>query len=95
LALPPDTQLYMCHDYPPKTREARYRVSVGEQRQDNIHVHEGVSRDTFVQMRQARDATLAMPALILPSVQINMRAGHFPEPENNGVSYLKLPLNAL
>lgn len=95
LALPPDTLLYMCHDYPPKTRGARYRISVAEQLQDNIHVHVGVSREDFVQMREARDATLAMPALILPSVQINMRAGHFPEPESNGVSYLKLPLNAL
>jgi glyoxylase-like metal-dependent hydrolase (beta-lactamase superfamily II) len=95
LTLPPETLLYMCHDYPPKTREARYQVTVAEQRKDNIHVHDGVSRDDFVQMRKARDATLAMPALILPSVQINMRAGHFPEPENNGVSYLKLPLNAL
>ena len=95
LALPPDTLLYMCHDYPPKTRGARYRISVAEQLQDNIHVHVGVSRDDFVQMREARDAMLAMPALILPSVQINMRAGHFPEPESNGVSYLKLPLNAL
>ena len=95
LALPPDTLLYMCHDYPPKTRGALYRVSVAEQLQDNIHVHVGVSREDFVQMREARDATLAMPALILPSVQINMRAGHFPEPESNGVSYLKLPLNAL
>lgn len=95
LALPPDTLLYMCHDYPPKTRVARYRISVAEQLQDNIHVHVGVSREDFVQIREARDATLAMPALILPSVQINMRAGHFPEPESNGVSYLKLPLNAL
>ena len=95
LSLPPDTLLYMCHDYPPKTREARYRISVAEQLRDNIHVHAGVSREDFVRMREARDATLAMPALILPSVQINMRAGHFPEPENNGVSYLKLPLNAL
>jgi glyoxylase-like metal-dependent hydrolase (beta-lactamase superfamily II) len=95
LVLPAETLLYMCHDYPPKTREARYRVSVAEQLQDNIHVHAGVSREDFVRMREARDATLAMPALILPSVQINMRAGHFPEPESNGVSYLKLPLNAL
>jgi glyoxylase-like metal-dependent hydrolase (beta-lactamase superfamily II) len=95
LVLPAETLLYMCHDYPPKTREARYRVSVAEQLQDNIHVHAGVSREDFVRMREARDATLAMPALILPSVQINMRAEHFPEPESNGVSYLKLPLNAL
>jgi len=95
LALPPETLLYMCHDYPPKTREARYRITVAEQLQDNIHVHVGVSREDFIRMREARDATLAMPALILPSVQINMRAGHFPEPESNGVSYLKLPLNAL
>lgn len=95
LALPPETLLYMCHDYPPKTREARYRITVAEQLQDNIHVHVGVLRKDFIRMREARDATLAMPALILPSVQINMRAGHFPEPESNGVSYLKLPLNAL
>lgn len=94
LALPPDTQLYMCHDYPPKTREARYRVSVAEQLRDNIHVHAGIGREAFIAMRTARDATLSMPALILPSVQINMRAGQFPEPESNGLSYLKLPLNA-
>ncbi|MEY3372273.1 MAG: hypothetical protein RIS67_196 [Pseudomonadota bacterium] len=95
LTLPPETLLYMCHDYPPKTREARYQVTVAEQRKDNIHVHDGVSRDDFVQMRKTRDATLAMPALILPSVQINMRAGAFPPADNNGVSYLKLPINLL
>jgi glyoxylase-like metal-dependent hydrolase (beta-lactamase superfamily II) len=95
LTLPPETLLYMCHDYPPKTREARYQVTVAEQRKDNIHVHDGISRDDFVQMRKARDATLAMPALILPSVQINMRAGAFPPADSNGVSYLKLPINLL
>lgn len=95
LTLPPETLLYMCHDYPPKTREARYQVTVAEQRKDNIHVHDGISRDDFVQMRKTRDATLAMPALILPSVQINMRAGAFPPADNNGVSYLKLPINLL
>ncbi len=95
LTLPPETLLYMCHDYPPKTREARYQVTVAEQRKDNIHVHDGVSRDDFVQMRKTRDATLAMPALILPSVQINMRAGAFPPADSNGVSYLKLPINLL
>lgn len=95
LALPPETLLYMCHDYPPQAREARYRVSVSEQLQDNIHVHAGIGRDAFIAMRTARDATLSMPALILPSVQVNMRAGNFPEPESNGIRYLKLPLNVL
>lgn len=68
---------------------------MAEQRADNIHIHEGVSEDSFVQMREARDKTLDMPVLILPSVQINMRSGQFPEPEENGVSYLKIPLNKL
>jgi len=95
LALPPDTQLYMCHDYPPNGREHANVSTVVEQRAANIHVHDSVSEADFVTMRRARDATLAMPALLLPSVQVNMRAGHFPPPEDNGVSYLKIPLNAL
>jgi len=95
LALPPDTQLYMCHDYPPNGREHANVSTVAEQRAANIHVHDSVSEADFVTMRRARDATLAMPALLLPSVQVNMRAGHFPPTEDNGVSYLKIPLNAL
>ncbi|MCO6441857.1 MAG: MBL fold metallo-hydrolase [Nitrococcus mobilis] len=93
-ALPDDTRLFMCHDYLPEGRnEHRWESTVGEQRRSNAHVHEGVSEDAFVTMREARDATLAMPQLILPSIQINMRAGRLPPPENNGTHYLKLPMN--
>ncbi|MCU1724652.1 MBL fold metallo-hydrolase [Pseudomonas sp. 5P_5.1_Bac1] len=92
LALPDDTRLFMCHDYLPGGRELRYMTTVAEQRASNIHIHQGISEDEFVAMRQARDATLEMPVLMLPSVQINMRSGQFPEPEDNGVSYLKIPL---
>ncbi|MEE1887565.1 MBL fold metallo-hydrolase [Pseudomonas carassii] len=95
LAFPDKTRLFMCHDYLPGGRELRFVTTVAEQRADNIHIHEGVSEDSFVQMREARDKTLDMPVLILPSVQINMRSGQFPEPEANGVSYLKIPLNKL
>ncbi|WP_422403416.1 MBL fold metallo-hydrolase [Pseudomonas sp. GZD-209] len=95
LAFPDQTQLFMCHDYLPGGRELRYVTTVAEQRADNIHIHEGVSKDSFVAMREARDKTLDMPVLILPSVQINMRSGQYPEPEENGVSYLKIPLNKL
>lgn len=95
LALPDDTRLYMCHDYPPTDREPQSMSTVAQQRQHNIHIREGVTQDDFVQMRQQRDATLAMPNLILPSIQVNIRAGQMPEPEHNGVSYLKLPVNAL
>ncbi|WP_460417719.1 MBL fold metallo-hydrolase [Pseudomonas sp. microsymbiont 2] len=95
LAFPDQTRLFMCHDYLPGGRELRYVTTVAEQRADNIHIHEGISEDSFVQMREARDKTLDMPVLILPSVQINMRSGQFPEPEANGVSYLKIPLNKL
>lgn len=95
LALPADTRLFMCHDYLPGGRELRYMTTVAEQRASNIHVKEGISEDSFVSMREARDATLDMPVLILPSVQINMRSGQPPEPEENGVRYLKIPLNAL
>ncbi|WP_191486607.1 MBL fold metallo-hydrolase [Pseudomonas sp. FEN] len=95
LALPPQTRLFMCHDYLPGGRELRYMTSVAEQRADNIHIHDGIDEDTFVSMREARDATLDMPVLILPAVQVNMRSGHLPEPEDNGVRYLKIPLNAL
>ncbi|PWB32290.1 MBL fold metallo-hydrolase [Pseudomonas sp. SDI] len=95
LALPDATRLFMCHDYLPGGRELRYMTSVAEQRSGNIHVREGTSEDGFVAMREARDATLEMPVLILPSVQVNMRSGQLPEPEANGVRYLKIPLNAL
>ena len=92
LALPPQTRLFMCHDYLPNGRELQYMTTVAEQRANNIHIHQGVDEDSFVKMREARDATLDMPVLILPSVQVNMRSGQFPEPEDNGVSYLKIPL---
>ena len=95
LALPMDTRLHLCHDYLPGGREAKWETTVAEQRASNVHVHDGVSEDEFVQMRTARDKTLDMPTLMLPSVQVNARAGHFPPPEDNGVCYLKIPLNAL
>ncbi|MBU3670561.1 MAG: MBL fold metallo-hydrolase [Polynucleobacter sp.] len=95
LSYPDETKLYMCHDYPPAGRPITYCTTVGEQKKSNIHVHLGVSEADFVQMRNTRDATLEMPNLILPSIQVNIRAGHFPEPESNGKSYLKIPLNAL
>lgn len=95
LALPPETRLFMCHDYPPAERGARWEVTVGEQRSANIHIRDGIGEQQFVAMREQRDATLAMPALILPAIQVNIQAGHLPEPEDNGVRYLKIPLNAL
>jgi glyoxylase-like metal-dependent hydrolase (beta-lactamase superfamily II) len=95
LALPPQTRLFMCHDYPPAGRAPAWQTTVAEQRRSNIHVHDGVSEADFVAMRTARDATLEMPTLILPSVQVNIRAGEMPPVEENGVSYLKIPVNAL
>jgi len=95
LSLPPETVLYMCHDYQPGGRAPLFRTTVADQRRENLHVHDGVTEDDFVAMRTQRDATLAMPALLLPSVQVNMRAGHLPEPEDNGMRYLKIPLNAV
>lgn len=95
LDFPPETCLFMCHDYPPPSREPRWETTVAEQRVSNIHVHDGVSEDEFVALRTARDHTLAMPTLLLPSVQINIRAGQMPPPEENGVSYLKIPLNLI
>ena len=94
LSLPEQTRMFLCHDYLPEGRsETQYQTTVGAQKAGNIHVNDGVEEEAFVQMRQARDRTLGMPKLILPSVQINMRAGHFPEPEDNGQIYLKIPLN--
>ncbi|MDP2066958.1 MAG: MBL fold metallo-hydrolase [Burkholderiaceae bacterium] len=95
LSLPPETRLYMCHDYQPGGRDVQYVSTVAEERTSNIHVRNGISEDEFVAMRSARDATLAMPTLILPSVQVNMRAGRLPEPESNGTRYIKIPLNAV
>ena len=95
LDLPAATRLYMCHDYPPAEREARWQTTVAEQRQANIHVRDGVSEDEFVAMRTRRDATLGMPTLILPAIQVNIRAGHFPPAEDNGVRYLKIPVDSL
>lgn len=92
--LPEDTRIFLCHDYLPSTRHDYVcETDIQSQKTQNIHIHEGTSKAKFIEMRQQRDATLSMPKLILPSIQINMRAGQFPEPEDNGVSYLKLPLN--
>jgi glyoxylase-like metal-dependent hydrolase (beta-lactamase superfamily II) len=94
LALPSSTRIFLCHDYKADGRDTyEYESSVAEQRASNIHVHTGISEDDFVRMRTARDATLSMPQLILPSVQINMRAGLMPPAEDNGTCYLKIPLN--
>lgn len=96
LELPPPTRLFMCHDYLPEGREEYvWETTVAQQRAGNIHAHDGISEDQFVAMREGRDATLAMPRLILPSVQVNMRAGHLPPAEENGVTYLKIPVNQL
>ena len=95
LSLPPETELYMCHDYQPGGREVQFVSTVREEREKNIHVRNGISEEEFVAMRRARDATLEMPTLILPSVQVNMRAGQLPEPEANGTRYIKIPLNAV
>ncbi len=96
LALPDETRVFLCHDYLPEGRDRFcWQTTIGEQRRHNIHVHEGISEAQFVAMREERDATLGMPRLILPSVQVNMRAGHLPPPEDNGVQYMKIPLNRL
>lgn len=95
LSLPANTLLYTCHDYQPGGRVVQFSSTVAEQRADNVHVRNGISEEAFVTMRTQRDASLDMPTLILPSVQVNMRAGHFPEPESNGTRYLKIPLNRL
>ena len=95
LSLPPQTRLFMCHDYPPNGRSVAFECTVADQRARNIHVNDSISEQQFVEMRTRRDATLDMPVLILPAVQINIRAGHMPPPEPNGVSYVKIPLNAL
>lgn len=93
--LPEETRLFMCHDYPPSGREPRWETTVAEQKAHNPLVKEGISEEEFVRKRMEKDRTLAPPDLILPSLQVNIRAGEFPLPENNGVIYLKLPLNQL
>lgn len=95
LDLPEDTRVYVCHDYPPKGREPRWETSVREQRANNIHVRDGITEEGFVAMRKARDATLEVPTLILPSIQVNVRAAQLPPADENGVAYLRIPLNAL
>ena len=92
-ALPADTRVFVCHDYGPGGREVACESSIGAQKHGNIHVRDGITEAEFVAVRTARDATLAMPALLLPSVQVNIRAGALPEPEDNGVRYLKLPID--
>jgi len=95
LKYPPSTKLYMCHDYPPNGRPPAYQSTVADQKKSNIHVHDGITEEQFVAMRNKRDAGLEMPVLILPSIQVNIRAGHMPKPEGNGTAYLKIPLNVL
>ena len=95
LALPDQTRMFVCHDYAPNGREFLWETSVAAQRAANIHVGNNVAEDSFVDMRQTRDASLAMPRLIMPSIQVNMRAGHMPEAEENGATYLKVPIQGL
>ena len=95
LSFPPDTKLFMCHDYPPAGRSPQWESRVSEEKLHNIHVKEGVTEDAFVAMRTKRDATLEAPVLMLPAVQANIRAGRLPEPESNGISYFKIPINAI
>jgi glyoxylase-like metal-dependent hydrolase (beta-lactamase superfamily II) len=95
LSLPGTTQLYLCHDYPPNGRDVCWRTTVADQRARNIHVHDAIDEHAFVQMRTTRDATLGMPTLLIPSIQLNIRAGEAPPPEQNGIRYLKTPLNVL
>jgi glyoxylase-like metal-dependent hydrolase (beta-lactamase superfamily II) len=96
LALPPETRLFLCHDYKAPGRDIfAWETTVAEERANNVHVRDGVSEDEFVALREARDKTLSMPKLIIPSIQVNMRAGDLPEPEDNGTVYLKVPINRL
>ena len=95
LALPPETRLFVCHDYGPGGRAIAWETTVAEQRAQNIHVRAGVSEPEFVKMRTERDKTLAVPQLLIPSIQVNMRAGELPPPEDNGISYIKIPLNRI
>lgn len=94
LALADETRIFMCHDYQPGGRNLEFETTVAEQKEKNVHVNVGIARNDFIAMRESRDKTLGMPRLILPSLQVNMRAGHFPEAESNGQVYLKVPINA-
>ena len=93
LSLPDETRVFTCHDYAPGGRDYARESNVQEENQSNVHIKAIVSEDDFVQMRTDRDATLEMPILMLPSVQVNIRAGHMPKPEGNGIAYLKIPIN--
>ena len=95
LALPSETRLFICHDYGPNGRDIRWETTVADERAHNIHVRDGVTEDAFVALREARDKTLGMPKLIIPSLQVNMRAGHLPEPDASGKRFLKVPVNGL
>jgi len=96
MQLPDETRVFLCHDYKAPNRDTfGWETTIGAERTGNVHVHGDVSENDFVQMREARDKTLGMPRLILPSIQVNIRAGHLPEPEGNGTRYLKLPINIL
>lgn len=95
LDLPSDTRVFVCHDYPPTDRAPHWETTVAAQRANNIHVRDGITEAQFIAMRKARDATLEVPTLILPALQVNVRAGQLPPPDDNGVSYLRIPLNAL
>jgi glyoxylase-like metal-dependent hydrolase (beta-lactamase superfamily II) len=95
LALPPETRLFMCHDYGPGGRDIKWETTVREERAHNIHVQDGISEDEFVKMREARDATLELPKLIIPSIQVNIRGGNLPEPDESGKRHLKVPINEL
>jgi hypothetical protein len=93
--LPPETRLFMCHDYGPGGRDIAFETTVAKERADNIHVRDGVTEDEFVALRTARDKTLPQPRLIIPSLQVNMRAGHLPPPDKSGRQFLKVPINEL
>jgi len=95
LAYPAETRLFLCHDYAPGGRDFIWETTVGQQNAENIHINETVDEEGFVKFRTERDATLSMPELLLPAVQVNIRAGQFPDPEENGTAYLKIPLNTL
>ena len=95
LSYPDDTLIFVCHDYPPKSRKVEWVTTVGEQKKNNIHVKTSIGEDEFVKVREARDKTLSMPKLIIPSIQVNMRAGNLPPAEDNGDVFIKVPINSM
>ena len=95
LSFPDETEILVCHDYPPSNRGFKWSTTVGEQKKNNIHVKTSISEDEFVKIREERDKTLNMPKLIIPSIQVNMRAGHLPPPEEDGNIYIKVPINSM